>query len=182
MAASRKSPAHSMAAMFSQVHPSPATWAMLWRSNEGNIVLERIGQFLTGFQPDGNWPNPQLRAMFRTSHAHPLYGLEHFTYTPGDLGLLPVRVFPRYNQLNEPLEPPTDSYMGIRFLGIFVRDPCDPYAFWLPNFIVKLQHAHKAIGCTRKEFHQIHLPKLYGEMEDEAIERVWLELQRGGQR
>ncbi len=177
MAPSRKSPTHPMAATLAQVHPSPATWVLFERIDEGEFRINKIGQILADFRSDQNRIWAKFRTTFRTSYVHPYYGQEHWVYTPAELGLVPFETFWRLDWLNKPMTPPTDEEVRTRFNGAStpVRDRRDPYTFWLPHFIVKLQHAHKVLGCTAEEFRQIHLAEFYREMESEADLLFWLE-------
>lgn|GEM_PF-6628711 len=186
MAPSRKSPLSPMAAMFSQVYPSPATWVKFELGCDGRMQIDKIGQFLTGFAPDGSW-HEEFRTKFRTTYVHPYYGQLAWAYTPSNLGLVPCYTFPRYDWEGEPLAAPTNDELKEKF-SLYaphekpLRDTRDPYVFWSPTFIVKLQHAHKVLGCTAEEFEQVHLQDFYERLVREGEDLIWYEEEEERQR
>ena len=158
--------------MPTQVYPSPATWVKFDRTRSGEVEIDKIGQFISGFRPDFTWPVSQFRAWFRTSTVHPYFGRELQQYTLADLGLAPIEIAPRTNEHGEVILPPTDDnamqWYHAHDVAPLIQDPNDPYVPWDTSFIVKLQRAHNVFGCTPQEFREVHLAEYYKRLEEEA--------------
>ena len=144
--------------MISQIHPSPATWVIFERDRNGELRIEDIGQFLTGFYPrrDG-LGRYQLVARFRTAYHDPYWGRQTWTHTPAYLGLVPSQRIQRWYDDYEAMPPTEGSVHALFGHERAINDLRDPYLMWEPRFLVKIQHAHRVLGCTPGEFRRVHL-------------------------
>ena len=141
MAPHRKSPVHDSAAMLSQVHPSQAVWVLFEKQRSGDYRIENIGQFTSEFSPD--WHGQYFRARFLEAYSSEYRGRCSWAYTLSQLGLAPVKRRHWYTTIK------TDD--ELRRNDEF-RDRRDPYTVWDNRFLVKIQNAHKVLGCTPQEF------------------------------
>lgn len=140
MTHTRKSPVHASAAMLSQVHPSPAEWAVFEKDRRGKVRVVNVGQFTTSFHSDDNHCFTQLRATFRTTFVDPYFGVQDGRYTPDELGLMPCETITWLDA------PPTDYDLARSGRQDCTRDERNPYVLWGNRFIVKMQNAHKVTG------------------------------------
>lgn len=141
MAPSRKTPLNSSAATLGDVHPSPATWVIIEGYPNGKYAVAGIGQFLTAFRITDMLFGRDLAATFRNSYRTTRDPAKHtYPRMAYDLGLIPVETRSQFH-----------PHPG------WVEDPSESGTYWSERFVVKLQRAHIAVGCTPEEFRQQYL-------------------------